>query len=99
MHLTGVCQQAKDCPHPLYIVVFLDGIMEKKASSSWQMFSFHENGRQLLCGLGLISVHAIALLAALWFKDLLSIFAKLTRKNVMKFIYHNQLVTTRIFLA
>jgi hypothetical protein len=39
----------------------LDGIMEKEGPQRLAGYSFHENGHQLLCELGLISVHAIAL--------------------------------------
>jgi len=39
----------------------LDGIMEKEGPQRLAGCSFHENGHQLLCGLELISVHAIAL--------------------------------------
>ena len=31
----------------------------EKSQCGWQMCSFHDNCRQLLCGFGLISVHAI----------------------------------------
>jgi hypothetical protein len=38
--------------------------MEKEGPQRLAGCSFHENGHQLLCELGLISVHAIAVLAA-----------------------------------